>query len=234
MHNPFENLKDTQFSDREGQLSEQEKTSKKAIDITVRKLFESNPKLRERIVNVMGDLCASSEALPLIHITADTIILQDGSERDSTMVQRIEGQGFRGRHTNVGAFVVRKDQTRLAEPKDYEKYPEDFLKSLITLLKRYWHHGSRTNKDIYAEQRDQGRGVPIMLLLQGDLPLERGTDYDDHYILKEDVSSDVILGNIRLETENGVNNDMILRTANDLLEIIDSHAIKEFEVNEAA
>ncbi len=227
MNNPFEILKSIPIpDDEEKRFSRPEKISQKPLDVAVRKITESNPELKQKIIEVMRNLSLSSEALPLIHITTDRIILPDDIARDSKMIEQIENQGFKGRHTNVGAFVTRRGRAQLAEPTDYENNPEDFLKSFIILLRRYLHHGLRTNKDVYAEKRNQGKGIPIMLVIRGGLPIERGTDYDDHYILKEDVPAKVILGKIEFEAEDGINDAMVARTANDLLEVIDTHTKK--------
>lgn len=218
MANPFEILKNVEFSENPPAVVP-EKVSKKPMDVRVRNMLEANPELKEKIIRGMQKLEIASRSLPFVHITTDRIVSQDDSQRDAGMVEKIQKTGFKARHTNVGAFVVRRNETRLAQPTDYEKTPGDFLKSLTILLQRYWHHGSRTNKDIYKNQRDEGKGLPIMLLLEGTFGIERGTDYDDHYILTENVPAHAIIGKINLESESGITDDMIVGVANKILDI---------------
>ena len=220
MNNPFEKLRGAGFSDKGTPAQEVKKESKKPLDVMARNILESAPGLRNKIVSAMGKLSLSSRELPLIHVTTEKIVLPGVSDRNPNFIKQIEDKGFKGRHTNVGAFVVREERVRMAAPNDFSERPEDLLKSLYILLQRYLHHGIRTNKDVYGKERDWGKGVPIMLVLEGNLPVERGSDYDDHYILKQDMPSSAILGKIRFETGTAIDNETVVETASRLLEIV--------------
>lgn len=179
-----------------------EKISQKEIDIFCRDLLTRYPELKEKIVKQMHSLEKQKLPLPVIHITSRAISGENNSETNTGFVENIEKNGFRQRDTNVAAFMKREEKTCLAQPDYYSARPEEFIKSLRLFLKRYLHHGYRTNKNALGDVKDTGQGIPIMIIVAGGAPLERASDYDDHYLLKNNVAPDQIMGKIDLAKHN--------------------------------
>lgn len=69
------------------------------------------------------------------------------------------------------------------------------------MVQRYSHHGTRVNKDRLAHSRGQGEGIPAVVLIDGtNVKLEKGGDYDDHYLLAETVEPSKIIGELNLDS----------------------------------
>lgn len=205
----------------------EERVSKKEIDIFCRELLANNSELREEISRQMENLSAQNLPMPIIHITSKAI--KRGDEMVSTgFVENIEEKGFRKRDTNIGAFVERGRKTSIAKPDFFIKKPEEFIKSLRLFLQRYLHHGTRTNKQALGEFRDSGSAIPAMILIEGGVKLEHGSDYDDHYILKEGTTPEQIIGIFDLnEDRNPISKDGVAYIAKKLLELLAIHYSKQ-------
>ncbi|MBI2473465.1 hypothetical protein HYV70_02855 [Candidatus Uhrbacteria bacterium] len=205
-HQPFERLHtmlDQQLLPSMIEKGQQkERISKKKIDLFCRELLEENPLLRETITKQMSFLREHKLPLPAVHITSKSLLQKDGTQQSTGFVENIKKNGFRKRDTNVGIFIRRGQKPVPANPEFFEVNPQEFIKSVRLFLERYTRHGLRTNKQVLGDFREKGKGIPAMVLIQGNLALEHGTDYDDHFILKEGTSPDEIIGSIDLEKHN--------------------------------
>lgn len=161
-----------------------------------REIIESDKELGEKIKSVFG----SSTLIPAIHITSRAFRTDEG-EVESGFIDNILKNGFRARDTNIGVFMGRDGIRKPAIPLDFVNKPEKFLRELETLIRHYYHHGTRTNKELLGDRRDVGEGLPVMLLLDvTDVPLEQGSDYEDHYKLGTSVPRSKIVGEVNLES----------------------------------
>lgn len=179
-----------------------EKKSQKEIDVFCRELLSHYPELHKQIINQMHFYAETKIPMPVIHITSKAIHDENGTELRTGFIENIKKSGFRKRNTNVGAFVERGKTTTIAQPDYFSAHPEDFIKSLRLFLARYIHHGSRTNKDALLDQKNKGYGFPAMIIINGNVQLEHGSDYDDHYILPEGSGPQDIIGEIDLSKHN--------------------------------
>jgi len=200
---------------------EKKKKSIKEINIFCEKVIEENPKLKEKLTETMKQMSEKNIEMPLIHITSKgiktetkTIVLD--------FIANIEKYGLRKRDTNVGAFINRYEQDRLAKPDDYISKPEEFIKSIRLFLEEYGYHGRRTNKEILKELRESGEGIPVMILIDGtDIELEKGSDYHDHYKLSEGAAPEKIMGVIDLQGKMGVRDKAsVVYIASEILRLI--------------
>lgn len=180
---------------------EQEKLSQKQIDIFCREVMEKNTGLKEEILKCMHTLQEKNVPMPLIHITSSAIQIGE-NKIDTDFVKNIMNNGFKKKDTNVGVFLERSRENLLASPSYFELHPEEFVKAIKLFVKRYIHHGFRVNKNILGELKNDGVGIPEMMIIEGSLELQHGSDYDDHYILKEGASPDKIIGSINLGEHN--------------------------------
>ena len=197
--NSFEQLANFPVDSSVKREKPMELKSQKEEDIFCRELLEQNPELRKRITDQMQELEDDHLPMPVAHITSGMVRSVNGDEVNTGFVENINTNGFRKRDTNVSAFVRRDEKSSLAEPNYYATNPEEFIKSLRLFLKRYVHHGFRTNKKALNNTEQGSRGVPTMLVITGGLSLERGSDYDDHYILREGATKENIIGEIHLD-----------------------------------
>lgn len=200
-----------------------ERVSKKEMDIFCRELLENNPELREEILRQMENLRAQNLPMPIVHITSKAI--KKGEDVVSTgFVENIEENGLRKRDTNIGTFIERGKKMSIAKPNFFIKKPEEFIKSLKLFLQRYLHHGLRTNKQALGELRGSKNAVPTIIFIEGNVKLEHGSDYDDHYMLKEGTTPEQIIGIVDLnEHRNPESQDDIAYVAKCLLELLASH-----------
>ena len=87
------------------------------------------------------------------------------------------------------------------------KAPEAFLKSYIVLLRHYLHHASRLNhrnsKVVGGKKIKDVR--PAFVLVRGDLRVDHGTDYEDHFILRNGSSPEDIIGTINIDDKINLN-----------------------------
>jgi len=162
-----------------------------------RNILETHPYLRESIINVFS----SAPIVPSIHITSRAFKSRDGNDIvDSGFIQRIRKDGFRSRDTNVGVFMTRNGQRNLATSREFVDSPEKFLKELETLIRHYYHHGTRTNKNILGGNFNNYQGIPTMLIIDvSNVSLIPGTDYEDHYKLGSLLPGNAIIGEVDLE-----------------------------------
>ncbi len=180
---------------------EQGKPSQKQIDIFCREVIEKNVGLKENILKCMHTLSEKNAPMPVVHITSNAIQIGE-NKIDTGFVKNIMNNGFKKKNTNVGVFLEGSRKNLLANPSYFELHPEEFVKAIKLFVKRYIHHGFRANKNILGELKNDGVGVPEMMIIEGDLELQHGSDYDDHYILKEGASLDKIIGSINLGEHN--------------------------------
>ena len=118
-----------------------EKLSQKPLDVKSRSLFEQNSELKQSIINALNILKSKNSDLPVVHITSSVIHTETG-EKTPGFVENIEQKGFEPKNTNVGAFVIRGKETRLARPDDLIAHPGEFVKDLVLILKKVcspWH-----------------------------------------------------------------------------------------------
>ncbi len=182
-------------------IFDQEKPSQKQIDVFCREVIEKNVSLKEDILKCMHVLSEKNAPMPVVHITSSAI--QTGENKiDTGFVKNIMNNGFKKKDTNVGVFLERSRENLLASPGYFELHPEEFVKAIKLFVKRYVHHGFRVNKNILGELKNDGVGVPEMMIIDGNLELQHGSDYDDHYVLKEGAFSDKIIGSINLREHN--------------------------------
>ncbi|MBI2459692.1 MAG: hypothetical protein HYV53_04045 [Parcubacteria group bacterium] len=177
----------------------QEKISQKEIDIFCRELLADNPKLKSEIVSQMQNLMKQGLPMPVIHITSRALYGANDKEINTNFIENIEKNGFRKRDTNVGVFVKRDKKTSIAQPDYYTEHPNEFIKSLRLFFERYIRHGIRTNKSALGDFKDSGTAIASMIIIDGNVSLERGSDYDDHYILKDGAAPDQIIGAVDLK-----------------------------------
>jgi len=202
-YRPFENLAgqinlNGYLLDRSDQEPAQEKPSQKEIDVFCREVLADNPEIKDQIITQMQKMAGLNLALPLVHITSEVVKYPSNTIKSSGFLENINQNGLRSRDTNVAAFVQRQNTTELASPDYFTDQPELFIKDLILILRRYVHHGVRTNKNIY-ENKNEGEGIPVMILVDGHTNLIKGSDFDDHFILADKVLPDKIIGKIDLD-----------------------------------
>ncbi len=202
----------------------QERISKKEMDIFCRDVLERHPEIQEMIEEQMEILEERGVHMPVLHITSRAIRDVHGNEMSTHFVEHIREEGFRPRDTNVGAFIRRENSPVVAQPNFFKTHPEEFIKSLRLFLQRYIHHGLRTNKNVLGDARGTGVGVPTMIILDGGVTLEKGSDRDDHYILKDGASPDQIIGIIDLDERcQSISHDSVAYVARVLLEKIHAY-----------
>ncbi len=240
-HQPFEGLHtmlDQQLLPSMIEKGQQkERISKKEIDLFCRELLEENPLLRETITKQMSFLREHKLPLPAVHITSKSLVQENGIHQDTGFVENIKKNGFRKRDTNIGVFIKRGQRPTPAKPEYFEANPQEFLKSIRLFLERYTRHGLRTNKSILGSFKEKGTGIPTMILIQGNLALEHGTDYDDHFILKEGTSPQEIIGSVDLEEHyRPTSKEDLLHVTQEILKQVDLYyrSKEEHEVGVAA
>lgn len=160
-----------------------------------KEMLEENPSLKEKIVETFS----TAQNIPAIHITTESFKMGD-KVISSGFIENITENGFRPKDTNIGVFMKREGFREPATPLDFVDKPEKFLRELETIIRHYYHHGIRTNKNILGQEYEGYVGIPVMLLVDvADKTLIPGSDYEDHYKLGESVSSERIIGKIDLE-----------------------------------
>lgn len=227
-YRPFENLVgqinlNGPSLDEPSQESVQEKPSQKAIDVFCREVLADNPEIKGQVITQMRKMADLNLSLPLVHITSEAVKYNDNTVKSSGFLENINQNGLRPRDTNVAAFVQRQNTTELALPDYFAAQPELFIKDLVLILRRYVHHGVRTNKNIY-ENKNEGEGVPVMILVDGHTNLIKGSDFDDHFILADKVLPDKIIGKIDLDQARDLHSITdIASIASQMLEQVDTY-----------
>lgn len=191
-------------------------------DLPYMRALEKDPTLLESIQSTCHQLQNSNIPMPVVHITTEVIKHPDGSETATGYVDNIRQQGFRPRDTNVAAFVERGNSVRIGQPEYFSENPHRLLRDVSDVLTRYKHHGVRTNKTTLQDMRDQGKGIPTMLVIDTrGVQLTKGTDYDDHFRFYNAVPGENILGSISLEGKQSSNIDDVKEIAASLLTIME-------------
>ncbi|MBI3952375.1 MAG: hypothetical protein HY336_00260 [Candidatus Doudnabacteria bacterium] len=197
MHRPFRALAGQRFESGSDSQPEAKK-SQRPLDVFSRELLESNPEVKLSIESVMAFLAESGLELPAIHITSGEIRTPEGTV-PTGFLKNIHTFGLKRRQSNLAVFIKRKPYEEIAGPEFFRANPEEFIKDLYLILKRYAYHGLRTNKDALGEKKNAGNGAPVMLLVEGPLKLDKGSDYDDHYIAKDPIKPGKIFGDLELD-----------------------------------
>ena len=199
MHNPFSKLVAgswrTEGSTLEGPKSKERQTD---IDRFCRELLLEQPELQKAIETVFAQMESQQIPLPLMHVTSSRF---EGSSTDGvpSFVDHIRQRGFRARDTNVAALMDRRvNPPIISSAARFAVAPSAFVKEIILVLQRYLHHGVRANKAVLGTQRDRVVGVPVLLLIEGGVSLERGSDYDNHFRLTEVWSGEHLFGVVDL------------------------------------
>jgi hypothetical protein len=176
------------------------------------------PELERDITTAMAKLKLAGLELPVLHVTSRATRFPDGTEHSTGYLENIQANGFRARDTNVAALVQRGPTTHVADPEYFAENPHKLLRAVGDSLGRYAHHGVRTNKQSLGGQRDAGRGVSTLLVIDAaDVPLIPGTDYDDHFMLGGEVSAGHIMGSIDLEGKKAGNPEDVAAVVQDMV-----------------
>ena len=184
-----------------------ERLSKKPLDVFVRRVFELNSELKDATSNMLEAYNMQNRKLPFLHITPDIIEYDDGECVSTGNVDNIKKNGFLPGDSNVGGFVAAGEHyNNVGDPKSF-KAPEAFLKSYIVLLKHYLYHAFRLNHR--NSEAMEGRKIktvkPAFVLARGDLKVDHGTDYEDHFILRNGSSPEDIVGIMNIDDKIDLN-----------------------------
>lgn len=180
-----------------------------------KQLLESHKPLQEKIAEVFSSI----PSVPASHITSSAVI--SGEEiRDSGFIRNIKESGFRSKDTNIGVLMVREGKREIAKPQEFVIHPEKFLRELHTLIRHYYHHGTRANKNILPSDMKNARGIACMLLVDiSGSPLVAGSGYEDHYKLGSSIPRGSVMGEIDLNSNGTTLGQELPRIANEFLEI---------------
>ncbi|TAH33534.1 hypothetical protein EYC58_01030 [Candidatus Saccharibacteria bacterium] len=182
-------------------------------------LLQQYPDLRQAIVASMTSLSEHDIPVPIIHITSSSVQLADGSSRTTGYLESMTSEGLRARDTNVGCLIEQGDSSRIASGEYFALYPHKFVRALATTLQHYIHHGSRTNKMSLGEAREAERATPVIVMIDATgVPLLRGTDYEDHFILGDSVTPDRIIGLVEVTGKKPSNSEDMVVVVHDFLE----------------
>lgn len=203
---PWDVLKGLSFDEQDNQaLATEERLSKKPLDIFVRKVFELNPQLKDATSSMLESYSAQNKRLPFLHITPDIIEYEDGEVVSTNNIENIKKNGFFAGDSNVGGFVSPgRHCSDVGKPASFDT-EEAFLKSYIVLLQHYLHHAYRLN---HRNSRMDGKAKsikPAFMLVRGDLKVDHGTDYEDHFILRHGSSSNDIVGVMKIDDKIDLN-----------------------------
>ena len=224
MDDPWHVLRTLSYDAGDVEYGTREQLSKKPIDVFVRRIFEMKPELKEQTSSMLQLYTARNLKLPFVHITPDAIEYDDGGVVSTGNVENILKSGFLPGDSNVGGFLrAGEHYNSVGRPESF-KEPEDFLKSYIVLLRHYLHHATRTN------HRNSGTGVkeeittikPAFVFVKGDLKAEHGTDYEDHFILRDGSRPEDVVGVMSVNEKINMNDiDSVLDSYTKLLNKLD-------------
>lgn len=205
---PWDILKGVTFSkSSEGCSIDSERSSKKPLDVFVRRVFELNPESKSATFNMLKAYGAQNKKLPFLHITPNIVEYESGECVSTGNVDSIKSSGFLPGDSNVGGFVAAGEHYNSVGNAESFKTPEAFLKSYIVLLRHYLHHASRLNhrnsKVVEGKKIKDVR--PAFVLVRGDLRVDHGTDYEDHFILRNGSSPEDIIGTINIDDKINLN-----------------------------
>lgn len=205
----------------------EQKPSQKQIDIFCREILQNNHELKTEIQRCMHILNENNVYMPIIHITSDAIQTQT-NKINTGFIENIMKSGFKQKDTNVAVFLEGSGGAAFTNPEYFENNPEEFIKNIKLFIKRYVHHGLRVNKDSLKELKNNGVGIPKMIIIEGNVELQHGSDYDNHYILEETVPPEKIIGNIDLSEHNrSASSKDIEYIAKEFVKLLHSYYTKE-------
>lgn len=205
---PWDILKGVTFSESsEGYPIDSERLSKKPLDVFVRRVFELNPELKSTTLDMLRAYSAQNKKLPFLHITPNIIEYESGEYVSTGNVDSIKNRGFLPGDSNVGGFVAAGEHYDSVGDAESFKAPEAFLKSYIVLLRHYLHHASRLNhrNSKVVEGKKIKTVRPAFVLVRGDLKVDHGTDYEDHFILRNGSSPEDVIGTMNIDDKIDLN-----------------------------
>ena len=218
---PWDILKGVTFSKSSEECPiDSERLSKKPLDVFVRRVFELNPESKSATFNMLEAYGAQNKKLPFLHITPNIVEYESGECVSTGNVDSIKKSGFLPGDSNVGGFVAAGEHYNSVGNAESFKTPEAFLKSYIVLLQHYLHHASRLNhrnsKVVEGKKIKDVR--PAFVLVRGDLKVDHGTDYEDHFILRNGSSPEDIVGIMAISNKIDLNDpNSIARSYDDVI-----------------
>lgn len=193
---------------------------------------EIPPEMLEEITRVTQRLVNFEIDMPWLHITSEALEQPDGTVKPIDFVQNIYTNGFNAR-TNGSAFVRRDGDMnpRVASPDFFVAHPEEFVEDVYHIVKKYLHHGTRSNKkllgysfkgtDRQQTMSSQGIGMPILIAAdKTGITLQRGVDGDEHYVTTKRILPEKIIGDFSLRNLNVDDKTSVLKIVSALLEVI--------------
>jgi hypothetical protein len=193
------------------------------------RLLEQDESLKNKITSTMQALAERHNPMPLMHVTTKAVRFEDGNEESTGYIENIQSNGFRARDTNVSAFIDPSNSTHFRSPSYFADNPHKLLRQLDQILEKYGHHGVRTNKQSLGEKRDQGVGVPVMMLIDSrEVQLIKGSDNEDHFILHNRVPPDRIMGTVALKGD-AIHSLGIITVSHEFVATIDNYLTKDNE-----
>ena len=215
------NWKVTDLPEHQIKVKNRDHLSQKPDDVWVRELLDAHPELSQQVDQTIQSLADNHFLLPSLHFTADKIKLDDGREVTTGFLANIMQYGLRPRDTNVGVFT--DGQGQILQP-SANPSAATVVKSFKQIIDRYAHHALRTNKQSLHQYQQRGRGLPVMIVIDGSLPMIKGTDYDNHYILSQGASPDKIWAVLPLLSTTSTSTDRVLHPLQQLLDICNQRA----------
>ncbi len=187
--------------------------------------------LKKKINDVLGECLAQKIPMPFIHITLEKVLKDDSQVIPTGFVESILTEGTR-LNTNGATFVKRslEENATLADPAYFIDHPESFVEDLALMVQRYTHHGIRTNKKSlgmgygYKTNKQTDKGSPTMIIVDRDaIPLKRGKDGDDHYVLLERSTPSKIIGTLKLDSFESMDKHTALELADNFLSLLGNY-----------
>ncbi|MDP2789178.1 MAG: hypothetical protein Q8O46_04000 [bacterium] len=215
--------------------------------IDVGKLSKDNPykplyveqvrvpeELKIKIKAVLNDFAGLHLSMPFIHITVDKI--KKGENVVSTgFVDNIESVGF-SINTNGSTFMTleRGELPTVASPEYLAQNPEIFIEGIYLILKKYLHHGIRTNKVQLGHGfktgslLSKGEGMPVVIVLdRSSVKMKPGRDEDEHFVLRQRVQPENIMGKINLADIQTEIQEDVLYVSEQVIDVMEDY-IKKF------
>lgn len=197
----------------------------------------------EKIESTLKKLELKRIDLPFFHIFPYKLIQVDG-EKSTNFIEEIQNNGLKI-NTN-GATFIKKKQNHLSEISDSNYFldkPEVFIENLVSIFKKYIHHGVRTNKKILGFSNKGGKdkdyvrmgiGIPAVAIMDvTNTPIKRGKDGEEHYVIQRPIRPDKIMGIEKLENFNPGNKKDLIVLINKILEIVNNY-IDEIGIDKKA
>lgn len=196
---------------------------------------EISPELLDKVTAIAEKLANRGYAMPWLHITIEALQQKDGTTTPVSFIENIYENGFNIR-TN-GATFVRRDgdvNPRIAEPSFFVDHPEELIEDVFHIVKKYMHHGVRSNKKqlgYHYKQgyrsstlSSQGIGIPRLMIADASgIRLERGIDGDEHYVTQNRILPEKIIGDLPLQDVRAEDKSTVLNMVDTMLDQIDSY-----------